>query len=67
MDKVYRYKEDDYLYLGDNITYTGTDHKFKGVIVSIFPKLNKDEIRIVVENSDGVLHIQSPWRGITKD
>ena len=44
----------------DLVEKTTGDYKFRGVVVGMFTKLNNTSIRIVVENSDGILHIFNP-------
>ena len=47
--------------VGDPVEKTSGDYKFTGIVVAVFHKLNnKEAVRVVVENSDGVLHIFSP-------
>lgn len=43
--------------VGDLVSKTSGDYKFHGVVVAVFQKLDKKSWRVVVENSDGVLHI----------
>lgn len=43
----------------ENVVKTGGDYSFEGVVVARFHKLNGKE-RVVVENSDGILHIFNP-------
>lgn len=45
--------------LGDEIVKTGGDYRFSGVIVSIFRKRD-GPVRVVAENSDGLLFIFNP-------
>ena len=43
----------------DRVRTTSTDYTFVGIIVAYFPKRNGN-IRCVVENDDGILHIFNP-------
>ena len=45
--------------VGDKVQKTVGDYYFQGIVVAVFLKLNKDKVRIVVENPDGILHIFS--------
>ncbi|UOF82327.1 hypothetical protein [Caudoviricetes sp.] len=45
------------LLVGDYVSKTSGDYQFHGVVVAVFQKLDKISWRVVVENSDGVLHI----------
>jgi len=42
--------------VGDRVEKIGGDYYFEGVVVSVFSKLS-GEVRYVVENGHGVLHI----------
>lgn len=54
------------LVVGDRVIKTGGDYVFQGYIVSVFRKV-KGQIRYVVENDDGILHIFSPTQLVTLD
>lgn len=43
----------------DLVQYEGADHRFCGVVRSIFEK-ESGAVRCVVENPDGLLHILNP-------
>ena len=43
---------------GDSVHKVGGDYTFEGIIVSAFPKLS-GQIRYVVEDDRGILHIYS--------
>jgi hypothetical protein len=45
--------------IGDLVEIRGEDSYFTGTLVAVFPKLN-GTVRVVVENSDGILHIYAP-------
>lgn len=45
--------------VGDEVEKIGGDYNFTGFVVSIFKKIIGSE-RVVVENSDGILHIFNP-------
>ena len=42
--------------IGDEVKKTGGDYFFKGIVVASFKKIS-GEVRVVVENDDGILHI----------
>ena len=46
------------LKIGDRVEKVSGDYSFEGIIVAKFNKLG-GEIRFVVENKDGILHIFS--------
>lgn len=48
----------DKLKVGDLVTKNAGDYIFSGRIVAIFTKMSGN-VRVVVENQDGVLHIFS--------
>jgi hypothetical protein len=43
----------------DYVEKVGGDYTFRGFVVAVFNKRRSGEIRYVVENDDGVLHIFS--------
>jgi hypothetical protein len=43
---------------GDKVSKTGGDYRFDGTVVGVFPKLS-GEVRYVVEDDRGCLHIYS--------
>ncbi len=45
--------------IGDKVVKQGGDYAFKGTIVAKFAKLT-GQLRVVVENEDGILHIFNP-------
>lgn len=45
-------------WLGDNVSKTGGDYRFDGIVVAKFAKLS-GIVRYVVEDDRGVLHIYS--------
>ena len=57
---------DDLVKVGDQVEHTGQDSRFKGVVVAVFPKLNDQHWRCVVENKDGILHIYNA-KGFNND
>jgi hypothetical protein len=52
------------LVVGDRVIKAGGDYRFEGQVVSVFRKLG-GQIRYVVENDDGILHIFSPAQLVT--
>lgn len=44
--------------VGSKVSKTGGDYRFDGVVVAAFEKLSK-QIRYVVEDDRGILHIYS--------
>lgn len=48
----------DQFLLGQKVSKLGGDYRFDGVVVAVFEKLSK-EIRYVVEDDRGCLHIYS--------
>ena len=44
--------------IGDKVEKTGGDYTFVGIVVSVFQKLS-GQIRLVVEDDRGILHIYS--------
>ena len=51
---------------GDKVIKSGGDYTFQGVVVSVFKKLS-GQVRIVVENPQGILHIFSEKNLIEKN
>ncbi len=43
----------------DRVAKSGGDYKFKGTVRAVFNK-RTGQIRVVVENEDGILHIFNP-------
>ena len=54
--------------VGDKVTKTGGDYTFDGTVVSMFTKLS-GQVRVVVENKEGLLHIfnQNQLTVLTKE
>lgn len=46
--------------VGDWVEKVTGDYHFSGIVVACFFKRNNTSMRVVVENSDGILHIFSP-------
>lgn len=44
--------------VGDQVSKTGGDYRFDGIVVATFEKLN-GQVRYVVEDDRGILHIYS--------
>ena len=58
IDKRVEYPmHNDLVKVGDRVEHIGQNSRFKGVVVAVFPKLNDQYWRCVVENKDGILHI----------
>lgn len=45
--------------IGDRVEKVTGEYKFPGEVVAVFTKRNRQLIRYVVENDDGILHIFS--------
>jgi len=53
-DLIEKYK------VGTRVRKVTGDYSFNGVVIAIFLKLNETNVRVVVENPEGILHIFSP-------
>jgi hypothetical protein len=45
--------------VGQQVEKVGGDYTFSGHVVAVFNKLSGEQVRYVVENGDGILHIFS--------
>ena len=45
---------------GDKVEFKGADSYYRGHVVAIFKKRGTDQVRCVVQNSDGLLLIKNP-------
>lgn len=48
------------LIVGDTVEFKGKDSYFKGIIVSVFTKLDGESVRCVVQDRRGLLLIKNP-------
>jgi hypothetical protein len=67
--RLFRQKVHDLLptfNIGDPVVKTGGDYRFEGEVVALFIK-RSGQVRCVVEDDRGVLHIFSPKQLTSKD
>lgn len=55
---------DKYIKVGDLVEFTNTDAYYKGIVVSVFYKLNGESERCVVEDDRGLLLIKNPKQAV---
>lgn len=60
MINVCKINEEKKIKVRNYVEKLGGDYSFRGVVVSIFKKEGSGIIRVVVQNSEGILHIFSP-------